>query len=99
MRILNFVAFFFALTSALFLYALNYETRRLEAEVQQSQREAERARSDIAVLKADRSFLSRPERIEPIAREQGLGPASAQQFINAAQLRHQIDGFRNQAAK
>ena len=34
MRLLNVAAFFFAVASALLLYALNYDTRRLESELQ-----------------------------------------------------------------
>jgi cell division protein FtsL len=81
MRLLNLTAFFFAVTSALLLYALNYETRRLEDEVQLKERQADEARSDIAVLKAERGTLARPERIDARARELGLVPPRADQFV------------------
>lgn len=80
MRLLNAAAFCFAITSALLLYSLNYETRRLEAEVQAMERTADKARSDIAVLKAERSHLARPERIDGLARQQGLMPPKPEQF-------------------
>ncbi len=80
MRLLNVSAFFFAVASALLLYALNYDTRRLEAELQAKERQAARARSDIAVLKAERSTLARPDRIDDLARRLGLGPPKAEQF-------------------
>ncbi|WP_045837333.1 cell division protein FtsL [Hyphomicrobium sp. 99] len=80
MRLLNVAAFFFAVASALLLYALNYDTRRLEAELQAKERQADRARSDIAVLKAERSTLARPDRIDELARRLGLGPPRAEQF-------------------
>jgi cell division protein FtsL len=80
MRLLNITAFFFAVTSALLLYALNYDTRRLEAEVQTKERLADDARSDIAVLKAERGVLSRPDRIDGFARQMGLGPPKPEQF-------------------
>ena len=64
MRLLNITAFFFAVASALHLYALNYDTRRLEAEVQDKEHQADQARSDIAVLKAERGPLARPDRID-----------------------------------
>ncbi|MFT3733211.1 MAG: cell division protein FtsL [Hyphomicrobium sp.] len=82
MRLLNITAFFFAVASALLLYALNYDTRRLEAEVQAKERRADDARSDIAVLKAERGTLARPERIDGLARQLGLGPPEPGQFIN-----------------
>ena len=58
MRLLNVTAFFFAITSALLLYGLNYDTRRLEDEVQAKEHAAELARNDIAVLKAERGNLA-----------------------------------------
>ncbi len=80
MQLLNVAAFCFALTCALFLYGLNYETRRLEASVQSMERAADKARRDIAVLKAERGHLSRPERIDGLARQQGLAPPRPAQF-------------------
>jgi cell division protein FtsL len=80
MRIVNLAAFALALASAFLLYGINYDTRRLEARVQGEERAIEGARNDIAVLKAERAHLGRPERIEPIARAQGLQPAAEQQL-------------------
>ncbi len=80
MRLLNLASFCFAVASAFLLYSLNYETRRLEAHVQTQERTADKARSDIAILKAERSHLSRPERIDPFARQQGLAPPRPDQL-------------------
>ena len=80
MRLLNLAAFCFVITSALFLYGLNYETRRLEAEVLAQERAVQKARSDISVLKAERGHLSRPDRIDPIARRLGLAPPTIEQL-------------------
>jgi cell division protein FtsL len=77
MRILNFVAVFMALASAFLLYGLNYDTRMIEGRLHSREREAEQARADIAVLRAERAHLARPERIEPIARGLGLEPLGA----------------------
>ncbi len=60
-----------AIASAFVLYGLGYDTRQLEAEVAAKERRAERAHSDIAVYKAERAHLARPERIEALARSQG----------------------------
>jgi cell division protein FtsL len=80
MRTLTVSAAFLALASAFLLYGLNYDTRLLEARVEAQERSVEKARSDIAVLKADRAHLARPERIEPLARAQGLGPMTEKQL-------------------
>ena len=86
MRVLNLAAFFFALASAFLLYSLSYDTRRLEARVQEKEQTANRARSDIAVLKAEKSHLSRPDRIDPYARAQGLAPPRPDQMGSTARL-------------
>ena len=86
MRIGNFAAFFFAMASAFMLYGLNYETRRLEANVQAQEKAADKARSDIAVLKAEKSHLSRPGRIDALARAQGLSPPRPGQMPKSARL-------------
>lgn len=74
---------FLALASAFLLYGLNYDTRQVEARVQQAERAANSTRSDIAVLKAERAHLARPERIEPLARAQGLRPPGEKQFVRS----------------
>ncbi len=86
MRLLNLTSLCFAITSALMLYGLNYETRRIEAEVQAMERQAQRTRNDIAVLKAERSHLARPERIDPLARHLGLIPPKPEQFTAPSAL-------------
>jgi cell division protein FtsL len=70
-----------ALASAFLLYGINYDTRLFEDRVQAQERAIEEARSDIAVLKAERAHLGRPDRIEPLARAQGLKPATEQQLV------------------
>ena len=85
MRVVSTLAVLVALASAFFLYALGYDTRRLEADLAARERAADQARSDIATLKAERAYLARPERIEPLARDklqflldgisQNLGPS------------------------
>lgn len=81
MRVLNIVAVFLGLASAFLLYGLNYDTRMIEGRLQTREREAERARADIAVLRAERAHLARPERIEPIARGLGLEPLGARHLL------------------
>ncbi|WP_072396709.1 cell division protein FtsL [Hyphomicrobium sp. CS1GBMeth3] len=77
-------AAFLAISSAFLLYGLSYETRQLEARVTAQQRLADRTRSDISILKAERAHLARPGRIEPLARAQGLVPMADGQIVDPA---------------
>jgi cell division protein FtsL len=77
-------AAFLAISSAFLLYGLSYDTRQLEARVAAQERQADIARSDIAVLKAERAHLGRPDRIEPLARAQGLAPLTDKQMLDEA---------------
>lgn len=83
MRMLTVSAAFMALASAFMLYGLNYDTRLTAAHVQSLERQAEKARGDISVLKAERAHLARPDRIEPLARAQGLAPATESQLARS----------------
>ena len=80
MHTLTMASICLALSSALLLYGLSYDTRLIESEVAASERSAERLRSDIAVLRAERSHLARPDRIAPIARSLGLRPTEPRQI-------------------
>lgn len=80
MRIVMLGALLVMLASAFVLYSSNYDTRQLEARVEQQERAIDQARGDIAVLKAERAHLGRPERIEPLARGLGLVPAQDSQL-------------------
>ncbi|ODT29378.1 septum formation initiator family protein [Hyphomicrobium sp. CS1BSMeth3] len=79
-----------AVASAFVLYAVTYETRRLEQHVAAQARTIEKTRLDIAVLRAERAYLARPERIEEMARKIGLGPIEPRQYepLTAAGERH-----------
>jgi cell division protein FtsL len=68
------------LASAFLLYGINYDTRLLEERMRAQERAIEGARSDIAILKAERAHLARPDRIAPLARAQGLRPATDRQL-------------------
>ena len=92
MRSSTITAAFLALAGAFLLYSLNYDTRLIEARVQAAERTAEVARSDIAVLKAERAHLARPERIEALARAQGLKPPSEKQFARQGEASGIITG-------
>ena len=74
-----------ALSSALLLYGLSYDTRLIETEVTASERSGERLRTDIAVLRAERAHLARPDRIAPIAHSLGLRPTEPRQISGGLQ--------------
>ena len=80
-RLVNVAAGFLALASAIALYGLKHDTRRIEARVQAQERAAEKAEREIAVLKAERAYLGRPERIEKLARTQGMEPVREPQYV------------------
>jgi cell division protein FtsL len=79
-----------ALASAFAVYGIDYATRRLEARVIGLERAANAAEAQITALKAERAHLARPERIEPLARAQGMAPPTAQQFVTAGQLANEM---------
>ena len=57
-RAINLVLMLATLASAVALYAVKNDTRRLETRVAAQERALERARSDVAVLTAERAHLS-----------------------------------------
>ena len=80
-RTVNWTLMLLTLASAFGLYALKYDTRRLELRVQEQERALEKAENDVTVLKAERAHLARPERLEPLARQLGLAPVTGRQFL------------------
>ena len=80
------IALLSVLGSALVLYGVNYQTRRLDADVQARERTLDRIQSEIAVLRADLAFLSRPTRIEAEARRLGMEPVPDRKFIRPESL-------------
>ena len=86
LRISSAVAVGLALACAFTLYTVSYDTRELDRAVQSQERQRERLRSDIALLKAERAYLSRPERIEPLARAMGFVPARGEQYVELDSL-------------
>ncbi|MFM9938598.1 MAG: cell division protein FtsL [Hyphomicrobiaceae bacterium] len=79
-RVIDMAAGVMVLVAAGALYAVKHDTRQLEQQVQARERAAEKAEADIAVLKAEKAYLARPERIEQLARKQGLEPIREHQY-------------------
>jgi len=69
-----------AILSAVALYLVGYSTRAMKAEVEVAERRIEDLTREIAVLRAERAFLGRPERLEPAARRLGLVPLDGRQI-------------------
>jgi cell division protein FtsL len=74
------------LACAFAFYAINYDTRRLEQRVQAQQHAVERQKGAIKVLQAERAYLARPERIEPLASALGMQPATPRQYVRLEDL-------------
>ena len=85
-RVIGAFALALALASAYALYAVSISTRKLERQVQALERERERLVSDLKVLKGERAFHMRPDRIEPLARLQGLEPLKRDQIVTREEL-------------
>src|SRR5262245_41187393 len=79
-RSLNWALMMATLGAAFALYAIKYDTRRLELDVRAQERALEKAEADVTVLRAERAYLARPERLEPLARLIGLAPIISSQY-------------------
>lgn len=82
LRFMMFGAILLMLASAFALYTIAQDTRRLAADVDKKQQQRDKLISDIAVLKAERAYLARAERIGPAARALGMRPAGGDQFVD-----------------
>jgi cell division protein FtsL len=80
-RTVNLFLLMAALASAVALYLLKYDTRRMEAHVRGLERSIETLETDIARLKTEHARLARPDRIEPMARALGLAPIGPRQYV------------------
>ena len=80
-RTINLLLLIAALASAVALYLLKYDTRRMEAHVRRLERTVDALEADIARLKGEHARLARPERIEPMARALGLAPIGPRQYL------------------
>ena len=79
------------LASAWMLYSESTTTRRLEQQLQQSDRKRERLVEDIAMLHAERAYLARPSRIEAAARAIGMRSGHERQYVEFGDLMDMAD--------
>jgi cell division protein FtsL len=71
-------------TAAALLTHAHLTDRELHARIDAARTRITQLETEIATLRAERAHLSRPDRLEPLARSQGLGPPTPQQLERAA---------------
>jgi len=82
MRLASLLAFGFLVGLIVLIYDMKYETRRLEAQAQELERAIAEERDNIALMRAEWSHVTRPERIEKLARAiLEMEPAKPEQLI------------------
>ena len=86
LRSLVLLALVAAVVSAVSLYAIGHRTRQLADTTADTARVIRDHEREIAVLRAERAFLLRPERIEPMAREIKMRPITGEQFTTTEAL-------------
>jgi cell division protein FtsL len=82
MRLLSLLAFGFLSGLVILIYDMKFETRRLDEQAAQLERAIEDEKDNIALMRAEWSHVTRPDRIETLAREVlKLEPAKPDQLI------------------
>ncbi len=83
MRLFCLLAFGFLAGLVVLIYDMKFETRRLEDRAAQLQRAIEDEKDNVALMRAEWSHVSRPERVESLARDVlKLEPAKPEQLLN-----------------
>jgi cell division protein FtsL len=98
-RVLNWLLILAALAATVALYAISYDTRSLEAKVLAEERALEHIAVDIAILRAERAHLARPERLEPLARELGMAPIDSGQYLRIGGAATGAEGATTQVGR
>lgn len=87
MRVVNFTLFGVMVGLLMLIYQQKHETRQLESRAAALSREISEQTRALAVLRAEWTYLTRPERLETLAREKmGLEPVSPEQVIRFSDL-------------
>jgi cell division protein FtsL len=69
MRLLSLIAFGFLAGLIVLIYEMKFETRRLEARAADLERAIVEEKDNVALMRAEWSHVTRPERIEALARD------------------------------
>ncbi len=80
LRFFTLAAMASTVAAAFMLYGVKDDARKLRSQLQDQERVIRQYENDIAILKAERAHLARPQRIDELARAQGLGPTRAAQY-------------------
>jgi len=67
LRLLNIVAILALIGSAVYAYSIKYQTSYRAEQIAKTKIEIKAERDAIAVLRADWAFMTRPERLQPLA--------------------------------
>jgi cell division protein FtsL len=82
MRLLSLLAFGFLLGLIILIYNMKFETRQLEERAAQLERAIADEKDNVALMRAEWSHVTRPDRIETLARDiLKLEPAKPEQLI------------------
>jgi cell division protein FtsL len=83
LRLLSLLAFGFLAGLVILIYDMKYQTRRLESQASTLARAIEDEKDNVALMRAEWSHVTRPERIETLARDVlKLEPAKPEQLLN-----------------
>lgn len=94
LRFINAILIVTVCILTVFLYQLKYESRQLDKRAKDLVQKIADERDTIAVLRAERSLLIRPERVEKLARKHlGLKTLDAKQIKTMEFLKQQQDDF------
>ncbi len=73
------------------VYRAKLGAQETDARIAELRGEIGRVNEEISVLEAEEAYLSRPERIGPLARERlGLQPAEPEQFTAGEMVSHRV---------
>jgi cell division protein FtsL len=82
MRLLSLLAFGFLVGLIILIYNMKFETRQLEERAAQLERAISEEKDNVALMRAEWSHVTRPDRIETLARDiLKLEPAKPEQLI------------------
>lgn len=82
LRLMSLLAFGFLAGLVILIYQMKFETRRLETRAAQLVRAIEEEKDNVALMRAEWSHVTRPERVEKLTREiLDLAPVKSTQLV------------------